>query len=93
MRPTRLLCGNTRRFHSVYARTNLLSAEVDLNLLPSPPWGRGWTATGVFISRGGTGEGVKAVAYHPNSTRSVRSCEKTAEEKSISREGARKPAR
>ena len=26
--------------------------------LPSPPWGRGWTATDVFISRGGTGEGV-----------------------------------
>ena len=31
----------------------------DLNLLPSPLWGRGWTATGVFTSRGGTGEGVK----------------------------------
>ena len=31
---------------------------VDLNLLPSPPWGRGWTAAGVFTSRGGTGEGV-----------------------------------
>ena len=28
------------------------------NLPPSPPWGRGWTAAGVFISRGGTGEGV-----------------------------------
>ncbi len=25
---------------------------------PSPPWGRGWTATGVFPSQGGPGEGV-----------------------------------
>jgi len=33
--------------------------SVELNLHPSPPWGRGWTATGAFISRGGTGEGVK----------------------------------
>ena len=29
--------------------------DVDLNLLPSPPWGRGWTATGAFSSRGGPG--------------------------------------
>ncbi len=29
------------------------------NADPSPPWGRGWPATGVLISRGGTGEGVK----------------------------------
>jgi hypothetical protein len=28
---------------------------------PSPPWGRGWRATGVLISRGATGEGVKTV--------------------------------
>jgi hypothetical protein len=27
---------------------------------PSPPWGRGWTAAGVFFSRGGPGEGVPA---------------------------------
>jgi len=26
--------------------------------LPSPPWGRGWTAAGVLFSRGGPGEGV-----------------------------------
>ena len=26
---------------------------------PSPPWGSGWPATGVFISRGGPGEGVE----------------------------------
>ncbi len=32
-----------------------------LNSLPSPPWGRGWLATGAFISRGGPGEGVKTV--------------------------------
>jgi hypothetical protein len=25
---------------------------------PSPPWGRGWPAAGVFFSRGGPGEGV-----------------------------------
>ena len=28
---------------------------------PSPPWGRGWRATGVLISRGAPGEGVKTV--------------------------------
>jgi hypothetical protein len=47
------------------ALTNLLCTEIDLNLLPSPPWGRGWPATGAFISRGGTGEGVKTVAPIP----------------------------
>src|SRR5271157_6434103 len=34
---------------------------VVLNLVPSPPWGRGWLATGAFTSRGETGEGVKAL--------------------------------
>ncbi|SPE26456.1 hypothetical protein SBA2_30121 [Acidobacteriia bacterium SbA2] len=28
--------------------------------LPSPLWGRGWTAAGALFSRGGTGEGVHA---------------------------------
>ena len=28
---------------------------------PSPPWGRGWPAAGVFISRGGPGEGVASL--------------------------------
>ena len=28
---------------------------------PSPPWGRGWRASGVVISRGPPGEGVRAV--------------------------------
>ena len=32
-----------------------------MNLQPSPSWGRGWTASGAFISRGRTGEGVKTV--------------------------------
>jgi very-short-patch-repair endonuclease len=32
-----------------------------VHLQPSPPWGRGWRATGVLISRGATGEGVKTV--------------------------------
>ena len=42
--------------------------RIDLNSQPSPPWGRGWTATGVFSSRGGPGEGVKAVARDTNWT-------------------------
>ncbi len=41
------------------ALTKLLLARINWNLLPSPLWGRGWPATGAFISRGGTGEGVK----------------------------------
>jgi len=40
--------------------------------LPSPPWGRGWPATGVFISRGRTGEGVKLVKT-PDPCRKTRS--------------------
>lgn len=32
-----------------------------MNLPPSPPWGRGWIASGVFISRGETGEGAETV--------------------------------
>ena len=40
---------------------------------PSPPWGRGWPATGVFTSRGRTGEGVKPVKtpYPYRQTRSL----------------------
>ena len=43
------------------------------NFLPSPLWGRGWTASGVLISRGGTGEGVETVnPPHPyRKTRSL----------------------
>jgi hypothetical protein len=37
------------------------SADVDWNFRPSPLWGRGWLATGVLISRGETGEGVRTV--------------------------------
>jgi very-short-patch-repair endonuclease len=44
---------------------------------PSPLWGRGWTATGVFISRGRTGEGVKHVKT-PNPYRQTRSRARTA---------------
>jgi len=44
---------------------------------PSPLWGRGWTATGVFISRGRTGEGVKPVKT-PNPYRQTRSRARTA---------------
>jgi hypothetical protein len=29
--------------------------RANLRLQPSPPWGRGWTATGAFTSRGGAG--------------------------------------
>ena len=45
---------------------------------PSPPWGRGWPATGVFISRGRTGEGVKPVKT-PYPYRQTRSLARTAE--------------
>jgi type I restriction enzyme, R subunit len=40
---------------------------------PSPLWGRGWPATGVFTSRGRTGEGVKPVKtqYPYRRTRSL----------------------
>ena len=34
-----------------------------MNSFPSPPWGRGWRATGVVISRGETGEGVNNRGY------------------------------
>src|SRR5579862_2977249 len=33
-------------------------ARDELILLPSPLWGRGWLESGVFTSRGETGEGV-----------------------------------
>ena len=42
------------------------------NSQPSPPWGRGWPATGVFISRGRTGEGVK-ILNAPRPYRKTRS--------------------
>ncbi len=40
---------------------------------PSPLWGRGWPATGAFISRGRTGEGVKLAKtpYPYGTTRSL----------------------
>ena len=44
---------------------------------PSPPWGRGWPAAGVFTSRGGTGEGVKPVET-PLRYRQTRSVARTA---------------
>ena len=34
-----------------------------VGLLPSPLWGRGWPASGVFISRCGPGEGVLASCH------------------------------
>jgi len=42
---------------------------------PSPPWGRGCPPTGIFISRGRTGEGVKTVKtpYPSPKTRSLAS--------------------
>jgi len=45
--------------------------------LPSPTWGRGWTATGAFISRGGPGEGVQSVKA-PHLYRKKRSLARTA---------------
>ncbi len=44
---------------------------------PSPLWGRGWPATGVLISRGRTGEGVKPVKT-PYPYRKARSLARTA---------------
>ena len=44
---------------------------------PSPLWGRGWPATGVFISRGRTGEGVKPVKT-PHPYRRTRSLARAA---------------
>jgi hypothetical protein len=38
-------------------------------LRPLPPWGRGWPAAGVFISRGGPGEGVATLC--PSEVNSV----------------------
>gem|GEM_PF-3555086 len=38
---------------------------------PSPPWGRGRTAAGAFSSRGGPGEGVKAVSSHADLTQCI----------------------
>ena len=46
---------------------------------PRPLWGRGWTATGVFISRRGTGEGVKIVVHGTTLTQGVRGCKKILE--------------
>ena len=46
------------------------------NFLPSPLWGRGWTASGVLISRGGTGEGVETVSS-PHPYRKTRSLART----------------
>src|SRR5208283_4049724 len=46
--------------------------EGRVELAPSPPWGRGWTAAGVLTSRGGKGaprfacrggEGVRALSH------------------------------
>ena len=48
-------------------------AKGGLISLPSPPWGRGWRASGAFISRGGPGEGVSPIVNsyvgHHTSTR------------------------
>jgi hypothetical protein len=44
----------------------------DANSHPSPLWGRGWLASGVLISRGETGEGVKTVTPAPNSDRGTK---------------------
>jgi len=42
----------------------LNAARKSKGLLPSPPWGRGWIATGAFTSRGETGEGVTDFASY-----------------------------
>jgi len=57
---------------------------------PSPPWGRGWPATGVFISRGRPGEGVKPVKT-PYPYRQTRSLARTAGRIDKARELRRTP--
>ncbi|HMD85151.1 MAG TPA: endonuclease domain-containing protein [Terriglobia bacterium] len=57
---------------------------------PSPLWGRGWPATGVFISRGRTGEGVKPVKA-PYPYRKTRSLARTAAQIDKAREFRRMP--
>jgi hypothetical protein len=57
---------------------------------PSPPWGRGWPATGVFISRGRTGEGVKPVNT-PYTYHKTRSLARTAGQIDKARELSRTP--
>ena len=65
-------------------------ARGNLNLRPSPPWGRGWRATGAFISRGETGEGVNAVkALRPY--RKIRSLGRTVGQIDKARELRRTP--
>jgi hypothetical protein len=58
---------------------------------PSPLCGRGWTATGVFISRGRTGEGVKPVKT-PNPYCQTRSRARTAGQIDKARELRPRPA-
>ena len=57
---------------------------------PSPPWGRGWPATGVFTSRGRTGEGVKPVKI-PSPYRKTRSLARTAAQIDEAREFRQTP--
>ena len=48
-------------FHICETVRRILRRMAVVHPQPSPPWGRGWRATGVLISRGATGEGVKTV--------------------------------
>ena len=58
---------------------------------PSPPWGRGWPATGVFTSRGRTGVGVKPVKT-PYPDRKTRSLARSAGQIDKAREFRQTPA-
>jgi hypothetical protein len=57
---------------------------------PSPLWGRGWPATGVFISRGRTGEGVKP-GETPSRFRQTRTLARVAGQTDAALEIGRKP--
>ncbi len=64
----RPLCENAG-CHREFSALNVVewSCKGDSIPLPSPPWGRGWTATRAFTSGGGPGEGVRAVTLKPRS--------------------------
>jgi hypothetical protein len=59
--PGRALDVTRPPLRSVELRPCAGNSRKNRTCLPSPPWGRGWTAAGAFSSRGGPGEGVKAV--------------------------------
>ena len=73
--PSRKLAGGWNFYICATARMDGERMR-NANFLPSPLGGRGWTASGVLISRGGTGEGVETVSS-PHPYRKTRSLART----------------